>query len=241
MTKRIKRCCLSAAIAVFVLAIACFLYINDYYRAAEPASVAMQSTSAVSVSEPENRQLVFSPTQPQAGLIFYPGGKVEYTAYAPLMRTLAENGILCVLIEMPGNLAVLDMDAADGIQEQFPNISNWYIGGHSLGGSMAASYVADHTDLYDGLVLLASYSTADLNSADLKVLSIYGSNDTVLNAKKYADYFLNLPKTTTEVIIDGGCHAFFGSYGVQKGDGTPSITEEEQIAQTVSAILSFTA
>ena len=157
------------------------------------------------------------------------------------MRTLAENGILCVLIEMPGNLAVLDMDAADGIQEQFPNISNWYIGGHSLGGSMAASYVADHTDLYDGLLLLASYSTADLNSADLKVLSVYGSNDTVLNPEKYADYFSNLPETTTEVIIDGGCHAFFGSYGAQKGDGTPSITEEEQIAQTVSAILSFTA
>ncbi|MBQ3601265.1 MAG: alpha/beta hydrolase, partial [Lachnospiraceae bacterium] len=112
--------------------------------------------------------------------MFYPGGKVEYTAYLPLMNSLAEEGILCVLLKMPFNLAVLDMNAADGIQEQFPEIENWYIGGHSLGGAMAASYLETHANDYQGLILLGSYSTADLSTTELEVLSIYGSEDTVL-------------------------------------------------------------
>ncbi len=84
-----------------------------------------------------------------AGLIFYPGGKVEYTAYQPLMAACAERDILCVLVEMPFNLAVFDINAADGIQEQYPEVGHWYIGGHSLGGSMAASYLSKHTEKFD--------------------------------------------------------------------------------------------
>ena len=82
----------------------------------------------------------------KCGFIFYPGGKVEYTAYAPLM---------CVLLKMPLNLAVLDVNAADSVFDMFPEISSWYIGGHSLGGSMAASYALENTDKLEGLVLLA--------------------------------------------------------------------------------------
>ena len=102
---------------------------------------------------------------------------MEYTAYVPLIQACAENGILCVLVEMPFNLAVLYISAADGIMGEHPEISDWYIGGHSLGGSMAASYLADHADDYEGLILLGSYSTADLSADDLKVLSVFGSED----------------------------------------------------------------
>ncbi len=102
---------------------------------------------------------------------------------------------------------------------------------------MAASYVADHNDIYDGLILLGVYSTKDLTDTGLSVLSIYGSEDQILNRKKYDEYKSNLPTDYQEVIIEGGCHAGFGMYGAQKGDGIPTITNEEQITQTAEQIL----
>ena len=186
--------------------------------------------------EEPNGTIVFEPEGATKGFIFYPGGKVEYTAYIPLMQACAENGILCVIVEMPFNLAVFDINAADGIQKEYPQIENWYIGGHSLGGSMAASYLEKHTNEYEGLILLGSYSTADLSDDELEVLSIYGSEDQVLNREKYNDNISNLPKNFKEIVIEGGCHAYFGMYGAQDGDGTPSITNEEQIQQTVEYI-----
>jgi hypothetical protein len=128
----------------------------------------------------------------EVGFIFYPGGKVEHTAYEPLMKELASEGVVCVLVEMPFRLAVLDMNAADGIKEQYPNVTNWYMGGHSLGGSMAAAYLGEHYADYEGLILLGSYSTEDLSGTSLKVLSVYGSEDKVLNVENYIESKNNL-------------------------------------------------
>lgn len=154
---------LGAAFAAILLVCAGFaVYVGDYYHADEAAVQAMAVAGEITVSKADGNDLVFAPPNPKAGLIFYPGGKVEYTAYAPLMRACAEKGILCVLVEMPFNLAVLDMNAADGIAEQYPDIDRWYIGGHSLGGAMAAAYAANHSGELDGLILLAAYSTKDL-------------------------------------------------------------------------------
>lgn len=212
------------------------LYLNSYYHAEEFAVQAMASNDQVEVREAEDGTIIFAPSTPCAGLIFYPGGKVEHTAYSPLMRACAEQGILCVLVKMPCNLAVLDMNAADGIAEQYPEIETWYIGGHSLGGAMAASYAAGHSDELDGLILLAAYSTRDLSHSGLTVLSIYGSEDRVLDQEKYKAYRDHLPADMSEVKIEGGCHAGFGVYGPQDGDGTPLITIEEQIARTAEEI-----
>lgn len=224
-------------LVVIVLGVGCGVYIADYYHADEQAIIAAtQSTNRVTVSE-EGKNLVFAPEDPVAGFIFYPGGKVQYEAYSPLVQKCAENGILCVLVHMPGNLAVLDMNAADGIQEKYPEIETWYIGGHSLGGAMAASYVAECTDMYQGLILLAAYSTRDLRNSGLDVLSVYGSEDHVLDREAYDENKKNLPQDYRECIIEGGCHAYFGSYGFQDGDGTPTITNEEQTEQTAGMIV----
>ena len=225
-------------VAVLLLCGVCWWYVSDYYHADDAAVAAMSSAADVVVKQDGNTA-AFIPDEAKAGFIFYPGGKVEHTAYAPLMRGLADKGVLCVLVEMPLNLAVLDMNAADGIPEMYPQIDSWYIGGHSLGGSMAASHAARNASLYDGLVLLASYSTADLSSAGLKVISIYGSEDGVLNMKKYAENKANLPASFKEYIIEGGCHAGFGSYGAQDGDDTPTITGDAQIEETVFLITDF--
>ena len=156
--------------------------------------------------------------------------------YAPLMRALAEENILCVLAEMPFNLAVFDVDAASDYSDRYPQTERWFIGGHSLGGSMAASHAAKHPGDYEGLALLAAYSTADLKDVGLDVLSVYGSEDRVLSMEKYEKYRTNLPENTVESVIEGGCHAGFGLYGPQDGDGTPSIPAEEQIQRTASLI-----
>lgn len=231
------RIALAVILAFVLICTAAFaVYVNIYYHA-EPAAVqAMAPDSAVSVYELRDGVTVFAPEEPSAGFIFYPGGKVEHTAYAPLLRVCAERGVLCVLVRMPGNLAVFNINGANGIPEQFPDVDHWYLGGHSLGGAMAGSYAADHADELDGLVLLAAYSTRDLTGSGLAVLSIYGSEDGVLDLEKYEQYRSNLPAGASEVVIDGGCHAGFGCYGAQDGDGTPAISSDEQINRAAEEI-----
>ena len=237
-----KKLIIPAAVAVIIsliivaAAAACAAYLGDYYRADQKAIDAFAPMSEVACEELENGSLIFKPEAPVAGFIFYPGGKVENDAYKPLMAAIAREGVLCVLVEMPFNLAVFDVNAADGIKESYPDVTKWYIGGHSLGGSMAASYLSGHTEEYEGLVLLGSYSTADLSLSDIEALSIFGSEDKVMNREKYEENKKNLPKGFTEVIIDGGCHAYFGMYGAQEGDGAPTISCEEQINKTAACI-----
>ena len=237
--KRKRKIFTTVASIVLILAViagVCASYVGDYYRADQNAIEAFVPMNVVSTELLDDDTLVFKPENATKGFVFYPGGKVEYTAYQPLMTACAQQGILCVLVEMPFNLAVLDINAADGIQEQYPEIEKWYIGGHSLGGSMAASYLADHIDDYDGLILLGSYSTADLSETGLDVLSVYGSEDRVMNRVKYDENKSNLPSDLIEVVIEGGCHAYFGMYGVQEGDGKPAISNEEQIFLTANHI-----
>ena len=227
---------ISAILALAVLVGACAIYLGDYYHADQEAIGTFLPQGTMWDEEPD-RTIVFEPEGATTGLIFYPGGKVEHRAYIPLMQACAQQGILCVLVEMPFNLAVLDIKAADGIQEQYPQIEHWYIGGHSLGGSMAASYLEKNVEDFEGLILLGSYSTADLSESSLEVLSIFGSEDKVMNREKYEKNKTNLPDSFTEVIIEGGCHAYFGMYGLQDGDGTPTISNEDQIYMTVEHIL----
>lgn len=217
---------------VLLLALGTGLYVNDYYHAQKDALEIYDS------AQHSGSRILFRPEEAtDTGLIFYPGGKVEPSAYAPLLQKLSENGILCVLQKMPGNLAVLNPNAAADIFDAYPEIAHWYIAGHSLGGSMGARFAGKHPDCLEGVILLAAYSANDLSST--RVLSIYGTEDGVLNREKYEKNRKNLPEDATEIILDGGNHAFFGSYGIQKGDGQATVSQEWQQAQTVQAITQF--
>lgn len=221
---------LAAACLLLAAVMGMALCFGGGYDAAPDALAAMQGSTH------NGHAHVFEPEKIEAGLIFYPGGLVDHAAYAPLMQALTEHGVLCLLTEMPLDLAVLDMNAADGLQALYPQVDRWLIGGHSLGGAMAASYAAKHADDYDGLVLLGAYSTADLSRAALSVLSVYGLQDGVLNRQKYEDCRRHYPERFEEIVIDGGNHAYFGNYGEQKGDGEAMISREEQIWITADAI-----
>ncbi|MBQ2147705.1 MAG: alpha/beta fold hydrolase, partial [Firmicutes bacterium] len=177
---------------------------------------------------------------------------VEETAYAPMLRKLAEEGMDVYLVAMPQRLAFFGIQRATEVfteklvdpddltvwTQARERYGHFYIGGHSLGGAMAANYAAKHPDKIEGLVLLAAYSSKPLPE-DLSVLSVYGSEDGVLNRNKYEENRANLPADYQEIEIAGGNHAQFGSYGKQRGDGAASISAEEQQKATVDAILSF--
>lgn len=235
--KRVK-ILISILLSVVILLAGCGIYLGDYYKADENAISVMVGQNA-KWEETDEGNLVFVPENASAGLIFYPGGKVEHSSYIPLMNACTERGILCIIVKMPFNLAVFDINAADGLREQYPQAEKWYIGGHSLGGSMAASYLSDNREGFEGLILLGSYSTADLSDSDLDVLSMYGSEDHVMNREKYEEGKANLPEGFREIIIDGGCHAYFGTYGEQDGDGKAEISNIEQIDFTAEQMSAF--
>ena len=214
------------------------VYVSDYYHADVTAINAFVYSGEITQSQMKDGTLVFAPEDPEYGFIFYPGEKIEHTAYKPLMLALAQRGVLCLLVEMPMRLAVLDKNAADGLKEQFPQVDEWYIGGHSLGGVTAASYLKKNADAYAGLVLLAAYSKKDLSQTNLKVLSVYGDEDGIRNTGKYERYKKNLPENFTEYVIEGGNHAYFGMYGAQQGDGEGSLGNRQQIILTAAKIVS---
>lgn len=225
------------AVIVAVIAAAAIgtgIYADDYYRAADVEDY-VTSSGSVTVSEIEEGYFFDGPAEDKA-LIFYPGAKVEETAYSPIMKTLAENGVDCFLVKMPMKLAILGMNRADGIVGRY-NYDSYYLAGHSLGGAMAANYAAKHKADYAGLFLLAAYPTEDLTSAQFPVVFIYGENDGVLNREKLKAGFKLAPGDYREVVIDGGNHAQFGSYGEQKGDGAATIPAEEQQKITADTIL----
>jgi pimeloyl-ACP methyl ester carboxylesterase len=134
---------------------------------------------------------------------------------------------------MPLSLAVFGVNKADNVIAAYPDIRHWVIGGHSLGGSMAASYAGKSPVNVEGLVFWASYpgSSDDLSSTGLKGLSTYGSNDLVLNRDNFNATVPLLPPGTIVQVIEGGNHAQFGNYGPQPGDGTAAISAADQQRQ----------
>lgn len=227
--EKVIRTGIIAVLLISVLIVVARTYTGNYYHA-EPYEPAVKS-----VEETED-YIAYGDPKSILGLIFYPGAKVEETAYAPLMDELAEEGIFCVVAKMPAHLAVLKPDVAEEIIEAYDKVEHWYLAGHSLGGAMAADYAAKHEEDLAGLILLAAYPTKDL--ADLPVLSVYGSEDEVLNKEKY-DSSIGYADRLTERVIDGGNHAGFGNYGVQRGDGEALIPQEEQWQETVDYILNY--
>lgn len=211
---------------------------------AEPVALeALQDDALVDVIQTDDA-IVFRPKEntPQVGLIFYPGGRVDFRAYAPPLRQVAANGFLVVLPRMPLNLAFLDGERAAEIIPQYPQVQTWAVGGHSLGGAMAARFAWAHPDQVDGLVLWASWPADgnDLSGYDLPVLSIYGTRD-MAGMDKF-DHSRNLlPADTNWIVLEGGNHANFGAYGPQPGDNEATLDRSLQWEMTVQATSGFLA
>ena len=216
-------------LAMLLLAAGFFWYVSDYYRAEDAALDVLASGENIEV---RGSLTILSPSYPtDTAIIFYPGAKVEGAAYLPLLDQLRRTGLTCILVEMPFRMAIFDINAAEDVMAQFPEIRHWYLAGHSMGGAMASQFAAGHRDQVDGLILLGAYLYGEYPSAD--TLTVYGSlNQSVEDKIDYTEHVVE---------IDGGNHAQFGSYGLQRGDPPAEITPQEQQARTVEAISDFLA
>jgi len=178
---------------------------------------------------------------PESVIVIYPGGRVDYRSYAPVARQLAGEGSLVILVRMPLNLAVFGANRVEEVFNAYPAQETWFLGGHSLGGSMAASYAYDNPGRIEGLFLWASYpsTSQSLAESDLPVISIYGSLDGVATPADIMESKPYLPANTLFTEIIGGNHAQFGSYGEQKGDNPAAISPQEQQDQISGQMSSF--
>ncbi len=204
------------------------------------ASAALQSTSAVQFSD-ANGWLTFTPADaaPATGVIFYPGGRVPAAAYAPAAAALAAQGYLAVVVPMPFNLAFFGLDRADAVLAAHPEIEHWAIGGHSLGGAMAAEYAARRPGRVQGLFFWASYSASDLSQQALRVVSVYGSLENGRPGFIADEARARVPATTAYIEIAGGNHEQFGYYTGQPNDPEATLPRADQQAQAVAATLSL--
>ncbi len=226
-------------LAFVVLGIYVYHYLTEYYPASQTATITLTQGLAsghIYYSSENKKNIIFkSESDTEVGILFYPGGKVEYTAYAPMLELLRKNGYDVVLIKMPFNLAFFNMDAADEVvtemKEELPNVKKWYVLGHSLGGVAASKYAADFPEEIEGLMLLGAYDYGEYDPAN--TLVIYGSNDKNLDLSK-----IDFSKSTT-YCIEGGNHAWFGDYGKQEGDGEAKLSHKQQQLLTVEKIKSW--
>ena len=193
------------------------------------ALAAMDSTETVTVVD--DRPITFTPVDATStGLIIYPGAFVEPHSYAPAAHALANDGAFVAIVPMPLSLAILGSNRADGVIEDHPEVTDWVIAGHSLGGVMAARYTSNHPEAIDGLALWASYPEdgVDLSSWNGETTSIFGTLDGLTKVTDIEDSRARLPSSTAFVAIEGGNHAYFGWYGAQRGDNSATITREDQ-------------
>lgn len=230
-----------AVVMLISLALAGIGFVWWAAQSAEPmpeALDALMSDEVVTVDY--TLWLTFAPKagSPTTGFIIYPGGRVDPRAYAPAAYALAADGYLVVIVPMPLNLAVFAPNSAEEVITAFPTIEHWAIGGHSLGGTMAANFAVEHPTEIGALVLWAAYPAAGSALAernDLQVTSIYGTNDGLATVADIEGSKADLPPTTTYVTIEGGNHAQFGWYGPQDGDNPPTISRAAQQEMIVAA------
>lgn len=238
--KILKRVLLGLLAVLVILTLGFVLWASTAARPTDAALRALESDKRVSVTQ-QNGFITFSPPgiSPTTGFIFYPGGRVDYRAYAPALRMIAERGYFVVLVKVNLNLAFFEINAADDVIRAHPEVAHWAVGGHSLGGVAASSYASAHLDSIDGLVLWASYPADDsLTNATIRVISIYGTKD-MAGMEPFDRSRAQLPADTQFVIIDGGNHAQFGAYGEQAGDNPADISAEEQWEQVADATVQF--
>jgi DHA1 family tetracycline resistance protein-like MFS transporter len=188
--------------------------------------------------------LTFHPadTEPSVGLIFYPGARADARAYAPAARAIASEGYRVVVVPMPLNMAFFDRGAARRVIAAYPDVEHWAIGGHSLGGAMAASFARNHPDDVEGLTVWAPYyllACPDLSEHDLGVVTVYGTLDGLIAPETVEASRPCMPADARWIVIEGGNHAQFSWYGGQTGDNPAAITRETQQQQAIDAALSL--
>ena len=154
--KILKRVLISLAVVIVLLLAVAGIYLADYRKPDDSALKAINNPVVNVTVTQETGWMAFAPdAATDRAIIFYPGAKGRYDAYATIAEKLAQNNIMCILVDAPLNMSLLDVNAADKVKPHFPEIKHWYIGGHSMGGSAAEQYVKKHQRENEGLIMVA--------------------------------------------------------------------------------------
>ncbi|WP_413381171.1 alpha/beta hydrolase [Alkalihalobacillus sp. 1P02AB] len=226
---------IAVTLLLLTIIIGAIIYLRPYPATQEALMVFQQKSDDYRI-EQKNDWYKFEPTSDeiQSTIILYPGGLVKPESYSLLAEELALNQHRVFIIKMPLNLAFLGQDKANPIVDKYQD-EPIFIGGHSLGAVFASRFALEFEEKLDGVFFLASYpdKKGSLRSTSLPSILLTASEDKVINKKNLeqaSDFF---SKEHHHFIIEGGNHAYFGSYGQQSGDGESLISTEVQRRHTV--------
>ncbi|MFJ8894662.1 alpha/beta hydrolase [Leifsonia sp. NPDC102414] len=231
---------LVSIVAVVILVLVGFLaWANTPMMGDRAAAIEVWTNPAVSITD-EGDSVLLAPTGTPSGqgLVFIPGALVDPYAYlSKLAGAVEETGLTVVVTKPTLNLAFFDRRPLSTFTAHAPDVTSWYVGGHSLGGVRACQLASDQA--VDGLILFGSYCANDLSGTDLRVLSIGGSDDGLSTPAKIDAARHLLPADATMVEIAGMNHAQFGDYGTQPGDNAPGISDDEARTKVTDALTAF--
>jgi len=240
------------ALFVCVLVVAALAWSRPL-PATSTALNAMRSGNDVRVADrltwyemvPGARDVRGTVTRPRTGLIFVPGARVDPRAYAHLLRPLADAGYLVAVLKEPFGFALSNIQHPRQVIAAHPEIVRWVVGGHSVGGVAAAAFAQDREETDGapvvGLVLYASYPAQKVDRSGLAVTSISGELDGLTTPEDIDDSKDDLPADTSYVVVPGAVHSYFGDYGNQAGDGTPTADRTAAQAEITKATLALLA
>ena len=219
-------------VGVLVL-IGALLYLRPL-GASTVAVDAMSGSGGVTVRDSATRiELQPTGTRHRTGVVFYPGALVDPRAYVPNLAVIAAAGYPVVILKLPFNIAFFDIEGARAVIDATPRTTRWVVAGHSLGGVVASSVAGGTDRRIRGLLLWASYPNGSIAGSEaLRVMSVSASQDALATPEKIRNSKPDLPPGSEFVEVEGAVHAFFGDYGEQSGDGTPTISRsaaQEQI------------
>lgn len=233
----IRRIGLTALVLGLVAVIGFVIWAENPMPAESRPLSAVKADSQLTYSDTDS-SVVLTPRDPNgAGLIFVAGARVDAPAYAATLRGVADAGVTVVIVRPILNFAIFEFRPLKSFESAAPDVTRWYVGGHSLGGVKACQWAAEPK--VAGLVLLGSYCANDLSRTDIPVLSIGGTRDGLSTPAKIAAARDLLPSDARLIEIRGASHAQFGAYGSQPGDGTPTVPDSTVTAAIVRDMLDF--
>ena len=164
-----------SVLALLVIVVAGFIIYAQFDY--EPSALLNEEVDLTEI-EKDDAGLIFQPESPNGkGIILYQGAKVEKEAYAYLGQSLSERGFVVSIPQLPLNFGILGAGTADDVIDEYTEVEEWFVGGHSLGGVAASFYAETPSPKLKGLYFLGSYPASDFSQSDLAMLSIYGELD----------------------------------------------------------------
>lgn len=207
------------------LVVAFLVWANQVTPATQSYVDKIKHDSDFKVTE-TNHSIILASSQytAQTGIVFIPAIRIDPHAYIYKLSGIVENSGVTVVITKPTfNLPPIDFRPIATFTGDVGGVDNWYVAGHSRGGTRACGYAADQSAHVKGLILLGGYCDTDVT---VPILDITAENDELASDKDIQQHANHLKGDLTNVTISDAAHSSFGDYGSQSGDGDASVDSE---------------